>query len=124
MEFGTCGASLATFLSPTSWRDRCQDVPPAWELRMITQSGQRPRLARLRPAFAQLYPGIAPDVWLDASVMVDKVWLVRLRSGQAGVPLRHRVLDPEHFEFRHGASRGGVNPHPRGRLTDRGELLL
>jgi hypothetical protein len=85
---------------------------------------ERPRLARLRPEFSPLYPGIMPDVWFKASVMVDQVWAIRLRRGQAGPPLRDRILDPEHFEFRYGTSRRAGNPHPRGRSTDRGELLL
>ena len=85
-------------------------------------SPARPRLARLRPEFSPLYPGIIPDVWLQVSVMVDQVWAIRLRRGEAGAPLRERILNPEHFEFRYGTSRGGGNPAPRGQSSDRGEL--
>ena len=55
--------------------------------------------------------------------MVDMVWAMRLRRGQAGAPLRDRVLEAEHVEFRHGTGRaGGILP-PRARSSDRGELL-
>jgi hypothetical protein len=55
--------------------------------------------------------------------MADKVLVVRLRRGQVTVPLRGRALDPAHFEFRAGGGERHGSPHPRGRASDRGELL-
>jgi hypothetical protein len=84
---------------------------------------ERPRLARLRPEFAHHYPGITPDTWLLASVMVDQVWAVRLTRGNAGALFRDRALPPEHFEFRYGTTRVEQSSHPWQRSTDRGELF-
>ncbi len=59
------------------------------------------REARLRAAFAHLYPDVEPDVWLPAGEVAD---LLRLRitplPGGESVSPRRRVLPPEHFEFR------------------------
>ena len=53
---------------------------------MRRQSGEhdRPREARLRAASAHLYPGVTPEIWIQASTMADIVWSQRLRQG-AGV---------------------------------------
>jgi hypothetical protein len=86
---------------------------------MNRQSGgyERPREARLRPEAAQLYPGIAPDIWCQAASMADRVWSLRLRRGEGAVRLTERVLDPDHFEFR---NRGETAPGPANshRATD------
>ncbi len=56
--------------------------------------------ALLRPDFAVLYPGIAPNEWRPATVMTDQVLALRIR-GKHQVPLtREHVLDAAHFEFR------------------------
>ena len=92
---------------------------------MSEQSGRsdNPRMARLRPEYAHLYSGVAPEVWLRASVMVDRVLVLQRRISQPIVPLRDRPLASGHFEFRDGAGKRGGNPHPRGRSSDRGELF-
>ena len=62
----------------------------------------RPKIlqALLRPAFAPLYPGIAPNEWRPAAVITDQVLALRLRAKHR-VPLtRDHVLDAAHFEFR------------------------
>jgi len=59
----------------------------------------RPREARLRAASAHLFPGITPEVWIQAATMTDIVWSQRLQQG--GASMAGRVLDPAHFEFRH-----------------------
>jgi hypothetical protein len=89
-----------------------------WERSVKRQSGahDRPREARLRAASAHLFPGITPDVWIQAATMTDIVWSQRLRQGGASVA--GRALDPAHFEFRHeGASVS--DPSLRRRATDR-----
>jgi hypothetical protein len=64
------------------------------------------REARLREEFAELYPGLRAGEWAPAAVIADRVLAqALLRYGQAGV--RGRALVDTHFEFRHGASRGG-----------------
>ena len=85
---------------------------------MKRQSGayDRPREARLRPASAHLYPGIAPGVWVQAATMADIVWARRLQLGEGMVT--GRVLDPEHFEFRNEGAPTGA-PELRRRTTDR-----
>jgi hypothetical protein len=79
----------------------------------------RPREARLRAASAHVYPGITPDVWIQAATMADIVWARRLQRGEGHTGLRCRVLDPEHFEFRHGGAPAAESPPPRRRATDR-----
>jgi len=82
------------------------------------QSGEpdRPREARLRAASAHLYPGVTPDVWIQATTMADIVWSGRLQRG-AGA-LAGRALDGEHFEFRYEGMTPGDSTLRR-RATDR-----
>jgi hypothetical protein len=72
------------------------------------------REARLRPEFAEEYPGILPDVWMSAGELAKSlVARVHARRTQG---LHTRTFDPTHFEFRGGESR----PRPRRtRSTDR-----
>jgi hypothetical protein len=86
----------------------------------VTGPGDAPartRQARLHQAFAHLYPGIPPAVWLHAATVMDMVWVLQLKRGVAAAQLRARALDPVHFEFRYG------EPLPTmdrmGRATDR-----
>ncbi len=82
-------------------------------------SHARPREARLLTAAAHLYPGIPPDIWIQAASMADIVWARRLQRGEGAGHLRDRVLNPEHFEFRHGGA-AADDPAPlRRRATDR-----
>lgn len=85
---------------------------------MKRQSGdyERPREARLRTASAHLYPGITPEVWIQAATMADIVWARRLQGGAGS--LAGRVLDAEHFEFRYEGSAAADRPLRR-RATDR-----
>lgn len=87
---------------------------------MKRQSGShdRPREARLRSASAHLYPGITPDVWVQAATLADIIWARRLHRGEAASYLGMRVLDPEHFEFRHAGQPTESGPLRR-RATDR-----
>ena len=78
---------------------------------------EQPREARLRAASAHLYPGITPEVWIQAATMADIVWSRRLQQG-SGRPIADRVLDSAHFEFRHEGS-PPADPTLRRRATDR-----
>lgn len=64
------------------------------------------REARLRPEFAPLYPGVAPDRWMPAREMNELVGAARLGwTGRPEEMVRGRMLDPRHFEFRGGSVR-------------------
>src|SRR4051812_2589168 len=79
------------------------------------------RQALLKSGFAHLYPGIAPEEWQPASVMVNQV--VALRSGAPSRRggNRDRVLDWRHFEFRGRLSAGALDDQRRSRLEGRQE---
>jgi hypothetical protein len=59
-----------------------------------------PREARLRPEFADRYPGVDPGVWYVAATLAEHLLARFLREGEAGRTQPERVMDPEHFEFR------------------------
>ena len=84
---------------------------------MKRQSGahDRPREARLRESSAHVFPGITPGVWVQAATMADIVWSRRLQRGEG--TLAGRVLDPEHFEFRHEGETAS-DPTLRRRTSD------
>ena len=79
----------------------------------------RPREARLRAASAHVFPGITPEVWVQAATMADIVWARRLQRGEGYTGLQDRALNPEHFEFRHGGAPQPEAPPLRRRATDR-----
>jgi hypothetical protein len=56
------------------------------------------REARLRPEFAELYPGIEPGVWHTAATLAEHLLARLMREGAALLP--PRVLGGAHFEFR------------------------
>jgi hypothetical protein len=60
--------------------------------------------ALLRSEFAELYPGIQPNVWQPAAVMIDLVVGLHRNGRQRGQPNRDRVLNTRHFTFREVAS--------------------
>jgi hypothetical protein len=72
-----------------------------------------PREARLRPEFADRYPGVDPDVWYIAATLAEHLLARFLREGEAGREPPERIMDPEHFEFR------GENNVPRVYQTSR-----
>jgi hypothetical protein len=70
------------------------------------------REARLRPEFAQLYPGLTPGRWEPAARIAEALLANVLLQQMGEAPLPDRPLDEAHFEFRGGAeaersSRGG-----------------
>ena len=73
------------------------------------------RDARLRPEFAQSYPGLAAGVWESAAVITEKLIAWRLQHGVANLFRWDRVLNPEHFEFR---GRPAERPEPPSRRSD------
>ena len=73
----------------------------------MTSPAPAVREARLRPEYADLYPGIDPGVWFTAATLAEHLDLRRTRAGEAdaGGP---RTLPPEHFEFRGGERPVGI----------------
>ena len=74
------------------------------------------RQALLRSRFSHLYPGIPPEEWQPAAVMVGLV--LSTRSGSRNRE-RDRVLDERHFQFRGLPSAGTQDDQRRSRLEDR-----
>ena len=64
------------------------------------------------------HPGVTAGIWIQAASMADVVWAQRLRRGDRA-SLGDRVLDPDHFEFRHGGAGSSEPTLPRRRATDR-----
>jgi hypothetical protein len=74
------------------------------------------RVARLRPEFADRYPGLDPGAWYPAASVADyyRSWLARHPAPRLGAPLRG--LDTAHFDFRGGVPRD--DPWIPGRSPD------
>ena len=72
------------------------------------------REARLRPEFAELYPGVQPDVWMPATSLGQQLLLWHLTSPTTSHG--DRLFDEEHFEFRGGSKRSGPWVDTRARL--------
>jgi len=62
------------------------------------------REARLRPDFAELYPGLRPDVWYSAAWLSARQ-LARTRCDGVAASISE-ILNGRHFEFRGGRPRG------------------
>ncbi len=78
------------------------------------------REARLKPEFAELYPPLEPGQWLSAAVASARMLLWQTRQrGTSG--LGTRTLDPEHFDFRGGATDSAEDRQRGTRLDDHGE---
>ena len=58
------------------------------------------REARLRPEFAELYPGLTPGRWEPASRIAEAVLANVMLHKMAEAPLPDRLLQEAHFEFR------------------------
>jgi hypothetical protein len=75
------------------------------------------REARLKPEFAEEYPGMTPGVWMPvrelARLLIQRVY-ARRREGRPA-----RTFDPTHFEFR-GGETGPRRPATKTRSTDAG----
>ena len=74
------------------------------------------REARLRPEFAELYPGVEPGVWMPATAVGQQLLLWHLAT--AATPQGERLMADEHFEFRGGLVRGPTNNGNRTRASD------
>jgi len=73
------------------------------------------REARLKPEFAEEYPGLEPAVWMSATELAGKL-IDRARTRRKEGRYT-RTFDPTHFEFR-GGSTIPRWPRDRTRSTD------
>jgi hypothetical protein len=73
------------------------------------------RQARLKPEYAELYPGIKAGAWVPAADAAAQV-LAMMRA--PGRTFEDRVMNERHFEFQGGLP--SPRPHVRSRLADRG----
>jgi hypothetical protein len=71
----------------------------------MSESGVRE--ARLRPDYAERYPGIEPGIWFNAATLAEHLERRRAREGDEA-PAGPRALSPEHFEFRGGERPVGI----------------
>ena len=74
------------------------------------------REARLRPEFAQLYPGLTPGRWEPASRIAEAVLANVLLYEMGEAPMSERLLGEAHFEFRGGAEDRRPSKDQRARL--------
>ena len=74
-----------------------------------------PREARLKPAFADQYPGLVPGVWHPAASIAAYL-LTRQRTLGGTDPLAPpaRAIPTEHFEFRGGSPSDGARRDREG----------
>ena len=78
------------------------------------------REARLRPEFAEWYPGMTAGVWHNA-VWLAEVVMQQRRRGSPTWALEGRPLPEEHFEFQGVGPAQGRN-RPNRRQLGSGEL--
>jgi hypothetical protein len=75
------------------------------------------REARLRPEWAEFYPGVRPEIWYVAAELVPTVLRHRLRS-RGSWEFTHRILADDHFEFREGRPRDATWSGVLSRVED------
>ncbi len=73
---------------------------------------------RLRPEFADLYPGLDPGVWETATELAARLLAQHVVRPSPGFMLSDRVLPDEHFEFQGGNRRAASWSGPRSRVND------
>jgi hypothetical protein len=83
--------------------------------------GSKMREARLRPEFADLYPTLTPGQWEPAARVAEAVLARLLLLEISEAPLKDRVLDEKHFEFRGETPDGTPRPSASSRAADRAE---
>jgi hypothetical protein len=74
------------------------------------------REARLRPAYAALYPQLEPGVWMPAGKMAEQA--LALASGSGRADSSRRPLNDHHFEFRGSTPREAGGPIGMSRMSD------
>ena len=82
------------------------------------QFNSRIRLVRLRPQFANFYPGLDPMVWETATELAARILAQHTLQPSPGHMLSNRILPEEHFVFQGGNPRGTAGMGLRSRVTD------
>lgn len=68
------------------------------------------REARLKPEFAEIYPGLEAGVWYPAATVAQYFLSRPADVPSATTELTDRVLDERHFEFRGGPAASDGRP--------------
>lgn len=79
------------------------------------------REARLRQEFADLYPTLIPGQWEPAARVAEAVLARALLLEISEAPLKERVLNEDHFEFRGETPDGTPRASQGARTADRTE---
>jgi len=74
------------------------------------------REARLKPEYADEYPGLISGVWISATELAQK--LIERAHSRRREGRHTRTFDPTHFEFRGGLEK----PRRRGARTRKTDL--
>jgi hypothetical protein len=84
-------------------------------------SEPRGREARLKPEYADLYPGLEPDTWLPVENLLRYLATMLLHKTVTPQTITgHRLLREDHFEFRGASPRPDGLPAGLSRLSDAG----
>lgn len=82
-------------------------------------SDSRGREARLKPEFADRYPGLTADTWMPVETLLRHVaTLLHTRRVEAESITGDRLIREEHFEFRGHSDRPDGLPEHFSRLSD------
>jgi hypothetical protein len=79
------------------------------------------REARLKPEYAELYPTLTAGQWEPAARVAEVVLARFLLLEISDTPLRDRILNEEHFEFRGETPDGTPRNSVKARAADPGE---
>ena len=83
----------------------------------------RGREARLKKRHAELYPGLAPGVWIPVERVLQHVTdLIHKDRSRSGVITGQRLLHDEHFDYRGSSARPAGLPEGSTRLSDSGAV--
>jgi hypothetical protein len=81
----------------------------------------RGREGKLKPEYADLYPGLQPDVWLPVENLLQHVTeIIYHDRAKARVITGTRLLHQDHFEFRGSSARPEGLPIEASRISDSG----
>lgn len=82
---------------------------------------KRGREARLKPQYAELYPGLVPGVWTPVEELLHHVTeLIAQDRSKTGTITGPRLLHEDHFEYRGTSIRPEGLPAGSTRLSDAG----
>jgi hypothetical protein len=84
----------------------------------LAHFNSRIRLVRLRPEFADIYPGLDPMIWETATELAARLLVQHGLPSSPAHTLTGRILSDEHFEFQGGDARGTLGKGMRSRVSD------